>query len=87
MKYADGGTELPPLLSCLFFLCLFAVVCAGVEHVKMGYYCRVCFLFYSNEDTAKKTHCSSKMHYEKLQVRNTSLYPMQVSEDSHPKLN
>ncbi|XP_026198381.1 matrin 3-like 1.2 [Anabas testudineus] len=39
----------------------------GVEHVKMGYYCRVCFLFYSNEDTAKKTHCSSKMHYEKLQ--------------------
>ncbi|KAK2848716.1 hypothetical protein Q5P01_008550 [Channa striata] len=39
----------------------------GVEHVKMGYYCRVCFLFYSNEDTAKKTHCSSKMHYDKLQ--------------------
>lgn len=41
----------------------------GVEHVKMGYYCRVCFLFYSNEDTAKKTHCSSKAHYDKLQVR------------------
>ncbi|XP_074529628.1 matrin 3-like 1.2 [Halichoeres trimaculatus] len=39
----------------------------GVEHVKMGYYCRVCFLFYSNEDTAKKTHCSSKAHYDKLQ--------------------
>ncbi|XP_039976056.1 matrin 3-like 1.2 isoform X2 [Xiphias gladius] len=39
----------------------------GVEHVKMGYYCRVCFLFYSNEDTAKKTHCSSQMHYDKLQ--------------------
>ncbi|XP_069029707.1 matrin 3-like 1.2 [Embiotoca jacksoni] len=39
----------------------------GVEHVKMGFYCRVCFLFYSNEDTAKKTHCSSQTHYDKLQ--------------------
>uniref|UniRef100_A0A3Q3FYF0 Matrin-3-like n=1 Tax=Labrus bergylta TaxID=56723 RepID=A0A3Q3FYF0_9LABR len=39
----------------------------GVEHVKMGYYCRVCFLFYSNEDMAKKTHCSSQSHYNKLQ--------------------
>ncbi|XP_034545444.1 matrin 3-like 1.2 isoform X2 [Notolabrus celidotus] len=39
----------------------------GVEHVKMGYYCRVCFLFYSNEDMAKKTHCSSPAHYDKLQ--------------------
>lgn len=42
---------------------------AGVEHVKMGYYCRVCFLFYSNEETAKKSHCSSQAHYDKLQVR------------------
>ncbi|MED6281252.1 hypothetical protein CHARACLAT_019324 [Characodon lateralis] len=41
----------------------------GVEHVKMGYYCRICFLFYSNEDKAKKTHCSSQAHYDKLQVR------------------
>ncbi|KAL7394941.1 hypothetical protein ABVT39_007552 [Epinephelus coioides] len=39
----------------------------GVEHVKMGYYCRVCFLFYSNEEMAKKTHCSSQAHYDKLQ--------------------
>ncbi|XP_010902968.1 matrin 3-like 1.2 [Esox lucius] len=38
----------------------------GVEFVKMGYYCRVCFLFYSNEETAKKVHCSSQAHYEKL---------------------
>lgn len=36
----------------------------------MGYYCRVCFLFYSNEETAKKTHCSSQAHYDKLQVRH-----------------
>uniref|UniRef100_UPI003AAC8A43 matrin 3-like 1.2 n=1 Tax=Centroberyx gerrardi TaxID=166262 RepID=UPI003AAC8A43 len=39
----------------------------GVEHVKMGYYCRVCFLFYSNEETAKRVHCSSQAHYDKLQ--------------------
>ncbi|XP_015226992.1 PREDICTED: matrin-3-like [Cyprinodon variegatus] len=39
----------------------------GVEHVKMGYYCRICFLFYSNEDKAKKVHCSSQAHYDKLQ--------------------
>nr|XP_057920392.1 matrin 3-like 1.2 isoform X2 [Doryrhamphus excisus] len=39
----------------------------GLEHIKMGYYCRVCLLFYSNEDMAKKTHCSSQMHYDKLQ--------------------
>ncbi|KAG7329331.1 hypothetical protein KOW79_007505 [Hemibagrus wyckioides] len=38
----------------------------GVEFVKMGFYCRVCFCFYSNEDTAKKVHCSSQAHYEKL---------------------
>ncbi|RVE67602.1 hypothetical protein OJAV_G00104560 [Oryzias javanicus] len=39
----------------------------GVEHVKMGYYCRICFLFYTNENTARKTHCSSQAHYDKLQ--------------------
>lgn len=39
----------------------------GVEHVKMGYYCRLCFLFYSNEETAKRSHCSSRQHYDKLQ--------------------
>lgn len=42
---------------------------AGVEHVRLGYYCRVCLLFYSNEDMAKKTHCSSQAHYQKLQVK------------------
>ncbi|XP_061089638.1 matrin-3-like [Conger conger] len=38
----------------------------GVEYVKMGYYCRLCFLFYSNEETAKKIHCSSLSHNKKL---------------------
>ncbi|KAG7464976.1 hypothetical protein MATL_G00171330 [Megalops atlanticus] len=39
----------------------------GVEYVKMGYYCSVCFLFYSKEETAKKVHCSSLSHYQKLE--------------------
>lgn len=56
----------------------------GVEHVKMGYYCRVCFLFYSNEDTAKKTHCSSKAHYDKLQVR---LRPQDSAYTTAPQTN
>uniref|UniRef100_A0A3Q4HAX6 Matrin 3-like 1.1 n=1 Tax=Neolamprologus brichardi TaxID=32507 RepID=A0A3Q4HAX6_NEOBR len=43
------------------------VTISGVEHVKAGFYCRICFLFYSNEDTAKKMHCSSQAHYNKLQ--------------------
>lgn len=50
---------------------------SGVEHVRLGYYCRVCLLFYSNEDTAKKTHCSSQTHYEKLQVRLLQLQPLE----------
>lgn len=52
---------------CVCVVIMFRV--PGVEHVKMGFYCRVCFLFYSNEETAKKTHCSSQAHYDKLQVR------------------
>lgn len=40
----------------------------------MGYYCRVCFHFYSNEDTAKKVHCSSQAHYEKLKVISYGLH-------------
>ncbi|KAJ8254954.1 hypothetical protein GJAV_G00199270 [Gymnothorax javanicus] len=37
----------------------------GVEYLKKGFYCKVCFLFFSNEDTAKKVHCSSQSHYQK----------------------
>uniref|UniRef100_A0A8C6SNF3 Matrin-type domain-containing protein n=1 Tax=Neogobius melanostomus TaxID=47308 RepID=A0A8C6SNF3_9GOBI len=43
------------------------------EQVKMGYYCRVCSLFYSNEDAAKRSHCSSREHYDRLQVRDAQL--------------
>ncbi|KAL8172993.1 UNVERIFIED_CONTAM: hypothetical protein K2H54_036351 [Gekko kuhli] len=40
----------------------------GVNFVmpRSGYYCRLCSLFYTNEETAKKTHCSSLSHYQKL---------------------
>ncbi|XP_060088986.1 matrin-3 isoform X2 [Heteronotia binoei] len=40
----------------------------GVTFVmpRSGFYCRLCSLFYTNEETAKKTHCSSLSHYQKL---------------------
>ncbi|XP_053549140.1 matrin-3-like [Bombina bombina] len=40
----------------------------GVEYVipKNGYYCRLCSLFYTNEEVAKVTHCSTLSHYQKL---------------------
>uniref|UniRef100_A0ACB8GE13 Matrin-3 n=1 Tax=Sphaerodactylus townsendi TaxID=933632 RepID=A0ACB8GE13_9SAUR len=40
----------------------------GVNFVmpRSGFYCRLCSLFYTNEETAKKTHCSSLSHYQKL---------------------
>uniref|UniRef100_H3B7X8 Zinc finger protein 638 n=1 Tax=Latimeria chalumnae TaxID=7897 RepID=H3B7X8_LATCH len=38
----------------------------GVEFVvpKTGYFCRLCSLFYSNEDMAKVTHCKTQGHYQ-----------------------
>ncbi|MGH0117915.1 UNVERIFIED_CONTAM: hypothetical protein FKN15_074382 [Acipenser sinensis] len=39
----------------------------GVEHVKAGFYCGLCSLFYTSEEEAKVTHCSSLAHYQKLQ--------------------
>ncbi|XP_041079117.1 matrin-3-like [Polyodon spathula] len=40
----------------------------GVDYVipKVGYYCKLCSLFYTSESTAKTTHCSSLAHYQKL---------------------
>ncbi|KAM5173183.1 matrin-3 isoform 2-T3 [Mantella aurantiaca] len=40
----------------------------GVDYVipKTGFYCRLCSLFYTSEDVAKVTHCSSLAHYQKL---------------------
>ncbi|MEQ2192923.1 RNA-binding protein 20 [Xenoophorus captivus] len=41
----------------------------GVEFVepRTGFYCKLCGLFYTNEDTAKTTHCRSTVHYRNLQ--------------------
>ncbi|KAM6458808.1 matrin-3 isoform 2-T3 [Liasis olivaceus] len=40
----------------------------GVNYVvpRTGFYCKLCSLFYTNEDAAKKVHCSSLAHYQKL---------------------
>ncbi|XP_018408941.1 PREDICTED: matrin-3-like [Nanorana parkeri] len=41
----------------------------GVNYVipKTGFYCKLCSLFYTSEEVAKVTHCSSLAHYQKLQ--------------------
>ncbi|XP_044300296.1 matrin-3-like [Varanus komodoensis] len=43
----------------------------GVNYVvpRTGFYCKLCSLFYTNEDAAKKVHCSSLAHYQKLKKR------------------
>lgn len=40
----------------------------GLDYVvpKTGFYCKLCSLFYTNEEVAKVTHCSSLSHYQKL---------------------
>ncbi|XP_028942875.1 RNA-binding protein 20, partial [Antrostomus carolinensis] len=41
----------------------------GVEFVvpRTGFYCKLCGLFYTNEETAKTSHCRSTVHYKNLQ--------------------
>uniref|UniRef100_A0A096M7C1 Matrin-type domain-containing protein n=1 Tax=Poecilia formosa TaxID=48698 RepID=A0A096M7C1_POEFO len=41
----------------------------GEEFVvpKSGFFCNLCSIFYLNESTAKKIHCSSQKHYDNLQ--------------------
>ncbi|KAA0723043.1 Zinc finger protein 638 [Triplophysa tibetana] len=41
----------------------------GVDFVvpKTGFFCRLCSLFYGNEETAKSTHCSSLRHYQNME--------------------
>ncbi|KAF3824476.1 hypothetical protein GH733_008761 [Mirounga leonina] len=40
----------------------------GIDYVvpKTGFYCKLCSLFYTNEEVANITHCSSLPHYQKL---------------------
>ncbi|XP_069779498.1 zinc finger protein 638-like isoform X2 [Narcine bancroftii] len=41
----------------------------GVEFIvpKTGYFCQICSLFYTNEDTAKVTHCGTVLHYKNME--------------------
>ncbi|KAM8924699.1 RNA-binding protein 20 [Pelodytes ibericus] len=41
----------------------------GVEFVvpRTGFYCKLCGLFYTSEETAKTSHCRSRVHYKNLQ--------------------
>ncbi|KAK2815899.1 hypothetical protein Q5P01_026366 [Channa striata] len=41
----------------------------GMEFIvpRSGFYCKLCGLFYTSEETAKTTHCRSTVHYRNLQ--------------------
>lgn len=41
----------------------------GVEFIvpQTGFYCKLCGLFYTSEETAKAAHCRSTVHYRNLQ--------------------
>ncbi|XP_066549971.1 RNA-binding protein 20 [Amia ocellicauda] len=51
----------------------------GVEFVvpRSGFYCKLCGLFYTSEETAKTSHCRSSVHY-----RNLQKYLSQLAEES-----
>ncbi|XP_030291105.1 RNA-binding protein 20 isoform X5 [Sparus aurata] len=51
----------------------------GVEFIvpRTGFYCKLCGLFYTSEDSAKTTHCRSTVHY-----RNLQKYLSQLAEES-----
>ncbi|KAG7223657.1 hypothetical protein INR49_015382 [Caranx melampygus] len=42
----------------------------GVEFIvpRTGFYCKLCGLFYTSEESAKTMHCRSTVHYRNLQV-------------------
>ncbi|XP_054849574.1 matrin-3 [Eublepharis macularius] len=54
----------------------------GVSFVvpRSGFYCKLCSLFYTNEDTAKKAHCSSLPHYQKLKKHMEKIAEAQKQE-------
>ncbi|XP_055073930.2 RNA-binding protein 20 [Misgurnus anguillicaudatus] len=51
----------------------------GVEFIvpRTGFYCNLCGLFYTSEQTAKMSHCRSTIHY-----RNLQKYLSQLAEES-----
>ncbi|KAM6442036.1 RNA-binding protein 20 isoform 2-T3 [Liasis olivaceus] len=54
----------------------------GVEFVvpRTGYFCKLCGLFYTNEEAAKIHHCRSTVHYKNLQK-----YLSQLAEENLKK--
>lgn len=42
---------------------------------RTGFYCKLCGLFYTNEETAKTSHCRSTVHYKNLQVKTQLKLP------------
>ncbi|XP_053485173.1 uncharacterized protein si:ch211-212k18.13 isoform X1 [Ictalurus furcatus] len=56
----------------------------GVDFVvpKTGFFCKLCSLFYGNEETAKKTHCSSLRHYQNMQKYYEKLKTQQTQSGS-----
>ncbi|XP_064420942.1 zinc finger protein 638 isoform X2 [Latimeria chalumnae] len=64
-------------------------VAIGVEFVvpKTGYFCRLCSLFYSNEDMAKVTHCKTQGHYQnmaKFMAKRVLERPVATDDQSKP---
>ncbi|XP_077427099.1 RNA-binding protein 20 [Vanacampus margaritifer] len=45
------------------------IIPLGVEFIepRTGFYCKLCELFYTSEETAKLSHCRSTVHYRNLQ--------------------
>ncbi|XP_008287871.1 matrin-3-like [Stegastes partitus] len=62
----------------------------GQEFVvpKSGFYCQLCSVFYLNEISAKKLHCSSQRHYDSLQKHYQKLQqkPSSAPTTDPPKL-
>ncbi|XP_053548724.1 RNA-binding protein 20 isoform X2 [Bombina bombina] len=55
----------------------------GVEFVvpRTGFFCKLCGLFYTSEETAKTSHCRSRVHYKNLQS-----YLSKLAEGSSEKI-
>uniref|UniRef100_A0A3Q1HXZ2 Uncharacterized protein n=1 Tax=Anabas testudineus TaxID=64144 RepID=A0A3Q1HXZ2_ANATE len=62
------------LLELNFHFCVCCLI--GVEFIvpQTGFYCKLCGLFYTSEETAKTSHCRSTVHYRNLQVHTTPSY-------------
>lgn len=56
----------------------------GVDFVipRTGFFCKLCSLFYVNEETAKKSHCSSLKHYQNMEKYYKKQKSKQLQEGS-----